>query len=118
MNIDGSIRRQLALLARRPRSRNKGEFSTRRPTEWQPTRVINPAGGLDAPFTDGGAWELIASKLESGHDVEVVTLRKPAGATGYVMKIEIDPNAPMLYVKVELRAGKILGRSFHYSRPD
>lgn len=61
-----------------------------------------------------GAWELIASKLESGHDVEVVPLRKPK-ATGYVMKIEIDPNAPKLYVKVEFRGGKILGRSFHYS---
>ena len=31
------------------------------------------------------------------------------------MKIRIDPNAPVLYVKVEFRAGKILGRSFHYS---
>lgn len=76
----------------------------------------DPASGFDAPFTNAGAWELIAAKLESGHDVEAVALRKPAGATGYVMKIEIDPAAPLLYVKVELRAGRILGRSFHYSR--
>lgn len=77
--------------------------------------MLDPAGGLDAPFTDGGAWELIASKLEDGHDVETVVLRKPAGATGYVMKIKINPNAPTLYVKVELRSGRILGRSFHYT---
>ena len=82
----------------------------------QPHQVIDPASGFDAPFTNAGAWELIAAKLESGHDVEAVALRKPAGATGYAMKIEIDPAAPLLYVKVEPRAGRILGRSFHYSR--
>ena len=115
MSIDDAIRRQLALLARRPRSRNS-QFSAARPAEWQPHQVIDPASGFDAPFTNAGAWELIAAKLESGHDVEAVALRKPAGATGYVMKIEIDPAAPLLYVKVEPRAGRILGRSFHYSR--
>ena len=113
MSIDDAVRCQLALLARRPRARNRGEFSAARPTEWQPHQVIDPASGFDAPFTNAGAWELIAAKLESGHDIEAVALRKPAGATGYVMKIEIDPAAPLLYVKVELRAGRILGRSFH-----
>ena len=115
MSIDDATRRQLALLARRPRSRNRGEFSAARPTDWRPHQVTDPAGEFGAPFTNAGAWELIAAKIESGHDVEAVALRKPAGATGYVMKIEIDPDAPLLYVKVELRAGKILGRSFHYS---
>lgn len=95
--------------------RNKGEFTATRPTRWHPTQVINPAGGLDAPFTDAGAWELIASKLESGHAVEVIDLREGRGGRAYVMKIEIDPNAPRLYVKVQFRSGKILGRSFHYS---
>ena len=74
----------------------------------------NPDGGL--PFTDTGAWDLIASKIESGHDIEVITLEKPPGATGYVMKIALEPTAPLLYVKLELRSGRILGRSFHYSR--
>ena len=114
MSIDESTRGRLARAARSPRLRNRGEFSPGRPTKWHPTKVINPAGGLDTPFTLAGAWELIASKIESGHDVEVVPLRKPTGA-GYVMKIEIDPNAPTLYVKVECRGGKIFGRSFHYS---
>ena len=74
----------------------------------------NPDGGL--PFSDTGAWDLIASKIESGHDVEVISLAKPLGATGYVMKIALEPTAPLLYVKLELRSGRILGRSFHYSR--
>jgi hypothetical protein len=38
------------------------------------------------------------------------------GATGYVMKIELEPAVPVLYVKLELRSGRILGRSFHYSK--
>ena len=54
-------------------------------------------------------------KLEEGHGVEVVELRKPAGAKGYVMKIELGPDVPMLYVKLQLRSGQVVGRSFHYS---
>lgn len=73
---------------------------------------------LDKYFSDAAAWELIASRLESGHDVETVTLRKPPGATGYVMKIDLEPDAPTLYVKLELGPGKIWGRSFHYSEPE
>ncbi len=115
MSIADSTRRELAVLARRPQSR-EAKFSSTRPTEWHPQQVRNPAGGLGAPFTDSGAWDLIASKIESGHDIEVVELRKPVGATGYVMKIELEPTAPVLYVKLELRSGRILGRSFHYSK--
>ena len=66
-------------------------------------------------FTDAAAREFIASRLEDGHPVEVVELRKPAGATGYVMKIDIEPARPILYVKLQLGSGKIIGRSFHYS---
>ncbi len=75
----------------------------------------NPASGLDAPFTDSGAWNLIASRLEDGHAVGVMTLDNPRGKTGYVMKIELEPAAPRLYVKVQLHVGRIFGRSFHYS---
>ena len=67
-------------------------------------------------FTDAGAWELIASRLEQGHDVEAVKLRKPAGGTGYVMKIMLKKTKPLLYVKLQLRHGAILGRSFHCSK--
>ena len=75
----------------------------------------NPASELDAPFTDSGAWDLIASRLEDGHEVDVITLDIPRGATGYVMKIDLEPSVPRLYVKLQLHAGRIFGRSFHYS---
>ena len=117
MSIDDSIRHQLAILARRPRDR-KREFDPDRPTDWRPRSVRNPDGMLDKYFSNAAAWELIASRLESGHDVETVTLRKPPGRTGYVMKIDLEPDAPTLYIKLELGSGKIWGRSFHYSEPE
>ena len=43
-------------------------------------------------------------------------LQKPKGATGYVMQIRLDSSpSPLLYVKLELHRGWIIGRSFHYS---
>ena len=45
-------------------------------------------------------------------------LRKPRGAKGYVMKIDLEPGGVPLYVKVQLGAGKIIGRSFHYSEKE
>lgn len=113
-SISVETRRQLALLARRSHAR-KTAFSPQQPTEWRPFEVRRPEGGFSPYFTDGAAWELIADKLEEGHEVEVVELRKPPGATGYVMKIQLEPNASLLYVKLQLRGGQIVGRSFHYS---
>ena len=91
------------------------EFTTDRPTEWRPGQVRNPQGLLDTHFTEAAAWELIAFRLEEDHPVEIVKLRKPAGATGYAMKIDIELGRPRLYVKLQLGSGKIIGRSFHYS---
>ena len=109
-----SVRRQLALLARRSRDRVT-EFSAERPTDWRPGQVRNPKGVLDTHFTDAAAWELIAACLEDGHPIEIVELHKPKGAVGYVMKIDIEPGRPKLYVKLQLGSGKSVGRSFHYS---
>ena len=112
-----SVRRQLVVLARRSQARVT-EFSTHRPTDWRPGQVRNPDGLLDTHFTDAAAWELIASRLEDGHPVEVVELRKPARTTGYVMMIDIEPGQPHLYVKLQPGSGTIIGRSFHYSERD
>ena len=96
-------------------------FSIDRPTDWRPGQVRNPNGILDTHFTDAAAWEFIASRLDaqtgSRSKTPIVELRKPAGATGYVMKVHIEPDRPQLYVKLELgsNSGKIIGRSFHYS---
>ena len=117
MSVDDATRHQLASLARRPHKR-KTKFSRDTPTVWRPHQVRNPDAALGPPhdvFTDAGAWELIASRLEHGHDVEAVKLLKPAGGTGYVMKIMLEETRPLLYVKLQLRHGVILGRSFHYS---
>lgn len=67
------------------------------------------------PFTNHGAWELVASKIENGHQVEIIELEKPKGKTGYVMKIRLESSVPALYVKLELHRGWLLGRSFHLS---
>ena len=112
MSINDSIRRKLVSLARQPR-RRETRFEKERPTRWNPRQVRNPEGGL--PFTNPGAWDLIASKTENGHQVEIVELQKPKGATGYVMLIELEPEMPLLYVKLELKSDRIFGRSFHYS---
>ena len=117
VSIDDSIRHQLTVLARRKDARIT-EFSRSRPTEWRPGEVHNPEGMLATHYTDASAWELIASRLESGEKVEVIELRKPPGAKGFVMKIDLGTNVPVLYVKLQLGAGKIIGRSFHYSKHD
>lgn len=114
MHIDEATRRHLVVLARRKDARITA-FSRDRPTDWRPGQVRNPAGLLDTHFTDAAAWELIASRIEDGHALEIVRLDQPPGATGYVMKVDLAPGQPQLYVKLQLGSGKIIGRSFHYS---
>ena len=112
MAIHEYIRRQIVELARRPSARGSA-FTPERPTKWHPNTVVDPETG--DPFTPAGAWEFIATCAEEGHEIEVLSLRKPAGAKAYVMKIWLEVNRPRLYVKVEVRSGRIVGRSFHES---
>ena len=42
-------------------------------------------------------------------------LDRPPGKTGYVLKIDLNPGRPQLYVKLELGSGVVIGRSFHES---
>ena len=115
--IDDETRRQLVSLARSPRAR-KSHFSPSQPTDWRPGQVRNPDGVLDMYFTSLTAWELIATRLEEGEEVEVIELRKPKGAKGYVMRINLGAEVPVLYVKLQMRGGVIFGRSFHYTEHD
>ena len=85
------------------------------PSDWKPGRVIDPATGL--PFSDQSAWDFIADQLDCGCVVDVCVLERPPGRTGYVMKI-LMPGAQVLYVKLQLGAGAVIGRSFHYSYHD
>lgn len=108
--VDPSLRRELALLCRRKRTRSH-VFSPDRPTHWAPGEVINPRTGQ--PFTEMTAWEHIATLLEDGHEVEIITLEHPPGKMGYVM-IERRKEGE-LYVKLQRGRDGILCRSFHLS---
>ena len=113
MLTEDEARHQLALLARRKRARVT-EFSPERPTVWKPWEVRNPGSG--ETFTEAGAWEFIVACLEEGQALKPVPLDHPPGKTGYAMTVPGGPGAPDIYIKLELGSGKILGRSFHYSR--
>ena len=102
------------LRARRSRTRT-ATSTVKRPTKWPPTEVCNPDGWLDTHFTVTTAREFIATKLEEGEPVEVIELNRPKGAKGYVMKIELRPGEPKLYMKLQMGSTKVIGRSFHYS---
>ena len=110
MSIDAQIRKQLIMLARRPKDQHYV-----RPSNWEPDHVRNPKGEFESFFTDSSAWELIAEQLEAGCEVEEVRLRKPPGKNAYVLKVDLGANESKLYIKVQLGSGKIIGRSFHYS---
>ena len=45
----------------------------------------------------------------------MINLNTPPGSVGYVMNVELEPNMPKLYIKLQLGAAKVFGRSFHYS---
>ncbi len=113
MSIDDLIRSQLVRLIRRGARRS--DFTRERPVDWRPDDVPNPDSLLFSHYHDDSAWELIASRLEEGHDVETIILDQPPGKTGYVMKIDLHPGRPLLYVKLELGSGVVIGRSFHES---
>ena len=102
-----AIRHQLILLARRKKCRKRGW-----PNHWRPTGVTNPADGN--PFTQDGAWEFIAELLENGIDFEHKILDEPEeGANAYVIEKSLGDR--ILYIKLQLGSGCVIGRSFHYS---
>jgi hypothetical protein len=70
------------------------------------------------PFTEAGAWQFVAECLEAGEELEEVILHKPPGRLGYVMKVRVHPTHDFIYIKLQLGAGKVIGRSFHYSQTD
>ena len=86
------------------------------PRDWVPHKVKNPDGGFFPYFSDASAWEFIADRLKANHPYEVITMDEPKGALAIVMHIQLTPEDPLLYVKVQIGvANKAVGRSFHYS---
>lgn len=104
------IRRELAILCGRARSRALGW-----PRDWRPTSVVNPKDEDGQVFTEVGPWTFVAELLESGHPIQEIDLDHPPGKKGYVLLVPGAEGRPEIYVKLQLGSGKVLGRSFHYS---
>jgi hypothetical protein len=83
------------------------------PCDWRPTEITNPLSGIC--FTDITAWGRIAELAETGYPIEEIQLEQPKGEIGYVISVRLDEKQPELYIKVQLKRGRIFGRSFHYS---
>ncbi|GIW90630.1 MAG: hypothetical protein KatS3mg109_1062 [Pirellulaceae bacterium] len=84
------------------------------PRDWRPGSVLDPKTGK--PFTEAAAWEFIAEVLETTDvALEAVEMREPGsgGKTGYVLLVPTGERR--LYIKLQLGAGRVIGRSFHYS---
>lgn len=104
-------RLEAAILARRKKARSVN-FSPEAPCDWRPETVNDPETGT--VFTRDGAWEFIAGKLEDeNQSVRWVELRKPPGKKAFEMIVAHSDGD--IYIKFQLGAGKIKGRSFHYS---
>lgn len=106
-----NIRHEMALLARQKRCRTSA-FTPRAPTEWQPHAVLDEN---DEPFTDAGAWDLVADLLECGYPIRSVVLRHPPGKRAYEMIVSLTPRPLEIYIKLQMGSGRVIGRSFHYS---
>jgi hypothetical protein len=64
--------------------------------------------------TDPGAWDRIASYLETGGQLYETDLDTPRGLTAFVIFLPPTENWRGLYIKFELTHPGIYGRSFHH----
>lgn len=112
MDVSNDIRWQLIALARSRRTRTT-RFSPARPTHWAPFEVRRPDGG--EAFTPDGAWGFIVELLEGGCAIEEIVLERPPGRRGYVIVVD-GWGEDKIYIKLQLGAGQVIGRSFHVSK--
>ena len=83
--------------------------------EMVPRRRKKPKYRIRLFSAQPAAWDLTATKLESGHLYDEVKLRKPPGRMAYVMTLDLEPEQRRPhYVKLELASEKS-GSSFQYS---
>lgn len=104
-------RHQLAVLASSRHTRSVPAKS-KLPCKWWPHRTLDPRTG--SPFTDDSAWEFVVELLQAQHPIDLVQLRIPLGGTGFSMVYPLGIGR-ILYVKLQLGSGTVLGRSFHDS---
>src|SRR5690349_18597148 len=103
-------RNELARRARGGRKTRTSQFSKVAPTKWHPTSLIHPKDG--EPFTEDNCWTFVADAIDAGEPVEEIVLHKPAGKRGFVLKLA-GHGEVTIYVKLQLLADAVLGRSFH-----
>jgi len=85
------------------------------PCRWQPRQFTDPRSRQ--AFTDESAWEYIVQNLQANVEIQEMTLDKPAGAKGYVLKLA-GANKRKIYVKLQICGDHVRGRSFHESEFD
>ena len=108
------IRRLIARLAGSAKCRRLGwDSQWKLPSDWTPGTIDDPESGM--PFTNAGAWNLLAELVEEGHPMEEVRLDVPLGDLAYVLLVNLEGADSTLYIKVQVKGGLLLGRSFHYS---
>lgn len=108
--VSEDIRRQLGNRCLSVRTRTSA-FSRTAPTHWDPRNTISPDG---SPFTDSGAWSWVAELIRGGCRIDTIVLEKPPNKIGYVI-LAPDPSGRLIYIKLQLGSGCVVGRSFHYS---
>ena len=99
-----------------PASQTERQSTPHRPTKVRPWEVIHPDLGL--PFQDAMMWRGITQLLEQGVPLRRVSLRKPRGEEAWECIARLGPNAPLIYVKLQIRGSHVLLRSFHESEYD
>ncbi|MYD94592.1 MAG: hypothetical protein F4Y02_13075 [Chloroflexi bacterium] len=112
-NVPG-IRRQMIDLIRR--RRRKARFTSHRPTEIRPWEVIHPQSGL--PFQDAMMWRGISQLLDQGVPLRRVSLRQPRGEEAWECLARLGPDAPLVYIKLQILGSQVLLRSFHEAEYD
>lgn len=84
------------------------------PHSWRFREVTDPSTG--EPFFLDSSWEFVAFLLDSGRDLESVTLTANTadrGKTAYVIKEPLSGTD--LYIKIRPGCGAVIGYSFHYT---
>jgi hypothetical protein len=87
-------------------------------SRWYPGKVWHPAKRPRRTFQALEPWAYILDLLRSNFEIEVITLDKPKGADGWVMKVPVNQVDRLIYIKLQLdKDGFAIGRSFHYDDP-
>lgn len=113
VEVSEAVRRMLATRCRSKRTRGAA-FSLEQPTDWKPHTLRDPRDPSKY-FTEDSAWDFISYILLGGCEIETVVLDKPPGKKAYVIKVAGCPPCHHIYIKLQLGAEKVFGRSFHES---